>query len=123
MSKENISLQTVSSAQFDEDRRRAKRIELQIPLFVRRRESSDEHSTELAMELAKTLDISALGAFIVCPLSIRLGQAVTLTIPVPSITTSALVPAAMQPIQARVTRRQESGDAQWIGVEFLKPLG
>jgi len=123
MSKEKISLQTVSSAQSDEDRRRAKRIELQIPLFVRRRESRDEHSAELAMELAKTLDISALGAFIVCPLSLRLGQVVTLTIPVPSITTSALVPAAMQPIQARVTRRQESGDAQWIGVEFLRPLG
>ncbi len=118
MPKENISLQDVSNTQFDTDRRRAKRIELQIPLFVRRREPRDDQS----MELAKTLDISAVGAFIVCPLSIHLGHSVTLTIPVPSITTSALVPAAMQPIQARVTRRQESGDAQLIGVEFLTPL-
>lgn len=119
MSEKNISPQTISDAQFAEDRRRAKRMELQIPLFVRRRESRDDYS----MELAKTLDISSVGAFIVCPLSIHLGQAVTLTIPVPSITASALVPAAMQPIQARVTRRQESGDAQWIAVEFLTPLG
>ncbi|HWF39979.1 MAG TPA: PilZ domain-containing protein [Candidatus Acidoferrales bacterium] len=119
MSKENISLQVISNTEFDTDRRRAKRIELQIPLFVRQRESRDDQP----MELAKTIDISSIGAFIVCPLSIRLGHTVTLTIPVPSITTSALVPAAMQPIQAKVTRRQESGDAQWIGVEFLTPLG
>jgi len=119
MSQENFSHQPISNTEIDEDRRRAKRMELQIPLFVRRRESRDDRS----MELAKTIDISPLGAFIVCPLSICLGHAVTLTIPVPSITTSALVPAAMQPIQARVTRRQENGDAQWIAVEFLTPLG
>lgn len=118
MAQENISFQTPSSAQIDQDRRRARRIEIQIPLFIRGRDAHDDR----VMELAKTLDISAVGAFIVCPLSINLGQSVTLTIPAPAITSSALVPAAMQPIPARVTRRQETGDAQLIGVEFLTPL-
>ncbi len=51
------------------DRRRSKRIDLQFPLFVRGRDSRDDQF----MELAKTLDISAMGAFIVCPASIALG--------------------------------------------------
>ena len=118
MAQENISLQNVSTTEIGQDRRRAKRIEIQIPLFIRGRDAHDDR----VMELAKTLDISSVGALIVCPISINLGHSVTLTIPAPAITSSALVPAAMQPIQARVTRRQETGDAQLIGVEFLTPL-
>ena len=120
MSQENISLRTPSITQIDEDRRRSRRMELQIPLFVRARDARDDR----VMELAKTIDISTIGALIVCPrTSITLGQTVTLTIPAPSITSSALVPAGMQPIQARVIRRQEAGDAQLIAVEFVTPLG
>jgi hypothetical protein len=120
MAKENISLRSASLTEIDEDRRRGKRLELQIPLFVRARDARDDR----VMELAKSLDISAIGALIVCPpSSISLGQMVTLTIPAPSITSSALVPSGMQPIQARVVRRQETADAQLIGVEFLTPLG
>src|SRR5581483_7957173 len=118
MTQENISLQTLSTTELGQDRRRAKRLEIQIPLFIRGRDAHDDR----VMELAKTLDISAVGAFIVCPLSIHLGHSVTLTIPAPAITSSALVPAAMQPIQAKIMRRQETGDAQLIGVEFLEPL-
>lgn len=101
-----------------EERRRFQRIHLQIPLFIRGR---DVHGEQF-MELAKTLDISALGAFLTCPRALAVGDFVTLTIPAPSITSSGLVPAGMAPIQARVKRQQEAGDVHLVGVEFLKPI-
>ena len=90
---------------------------LQVPLFIRGR---DAHGEQF-LELAKTLDISGLGAFLTCPRALAINEVVTLTIPAPSITSSALVPAGMPPIQARVKRRQEAGDVHLMGVEFLKP--
>jgi hypothetical protein len=102
-----------------EEQRRAQRIRLQIPLFIR---GKDFHGEQF-LELAKTLDVSAIGAFITCPRALAVGESVTLTIPAPSITSSALVPAGMPPIQARVKRQQEAGDVHLIGVEFLKPIG
>jgi hypothetical protein len=102
-----------------DEQRRAQRIHLQVPLFIRGKDFQGEQF----LELAKTLDISALGAFITCPRSLSVGEVVTLTIPAPSITSSALVPAGMPPIQARVKRQQEAGDVHLIGVEFLEPIG
>ncbi len=102
-----------------EERRRYQRIGLQIPLFVR---GKDAHGEQF-LELAKTLDISALGAFITCPRALVVNDIITLTIPAPSITSSALVPAGMPPIQARVKRQREAGDVHLVGVEFLKPIG
>ena len=102
-----------------DERRRFQRLRLQIPLFVRGR---DAHGEQF-LELAKTLDISALGAFITCPRALVVKEIITLTIPAPSITSSALIPAGMPPIQARVTRQQEAGDVHLVGVEFLKPIG
>ena len=101
------------------EHRRFQRINLQVPLFVR---GKDAHGEQF-LELAKTLDISALGAFITCPRRLVVNEIVTLTIPAPSITSSALVPAGMPPIQARVKRQQEAGDVHLVGVEFLKPIG
>lgn len=102
-----------------EERRRFQRIHLQVPLFIRGR---DAHGEQF-LELAKTLDISGLGAFITCPRALAVNEVITLTIPAPSITSSALVPAGMPPIQGRVKRHQEAGDVHLIGVEFLKPIG
>lgn len=102
-----------------EERRRFPRIRLQVPLFIR---GFDSHGDQF-LELAKTLDISALGAFLTCPRPLALNEVITLTIPAPSITSSALVPAGMPPIQARVKRQQEAGDVHLVGVEFLKPIG
>lgn len=102
-----------------EERRRSPRLRLQIPLFIRGRDENKEQF----MELAKTLDVSAFGAFITCPRALVLNDIVTLTIPAPSITSSALVPAGMPPIQARVKRQHEAGDVYLTGVEFLKPIG
>jgi PilZ domain len=110
----NLGVQTLS-----DERRRFPRIQLQIPLFIRGR---DAHGEQF-VELAKILDVSGLGAFITSPRALRVGGVVTLTIPAPSITSSALVPAGMAPIQARVKRQQEAGDIHLIGVEFLKPIG
>jgi hypothetical protein len=113
-----IQLRAGLSPLYDE-RRRFQRINLQVPLFVR---GKDAHGEQF-LELAKTLDISALGAFITCPRPLVVSEVVTLTIPAPSITSSALVPAGMPPIQARVKRQQEAGDVHLVGVEFLKPIG
>jgi hypothetical protein len=101
-----------------DERRRFQRIHLQVPLFIRGR---DAHGEQF-VELAKTLDVSGLGAFLTSPRPLPMGGVVTLTIPAPSITSSALVPAGMPPIQARVKRQQEAGDIHLVGVEFLKPI-
>jgi hypothetical protein len=102
-----------------EERRRFQRIRLQVPLFVRGKDAQGEQF----LDLAKTLDISGLGAFLTCPRPLRVNDIITLTIPAPSITSSGLVPAGMPPIQARVKRQQETGDVYLVGVEFLKPIG
>jgi hypothetical protein len=117
--KENVSQQRLGMASAYEDRRRFQRIRLQVPLFIRGKDAYGEQF----LELAKSLDISAIGAFVTCPRPLAINEFVTLTIPAPSITSSALVPAGMPPIQARVKRKQEAGDLHLIGVEFLKPIG
>jgi hypothetical protein len=118
MPNENFFPNSDFPTQDPEDRRRASRMELQFPLFVRGRGFQDDK----VMELAKTLNISRLGAYIACPSSMAACRNITLTIPVPSITTSPLIPPEMRPIDARVLRREDAGDVQLIGVEFLAPL-
>lgn len=115
--RENVVQQKV--AQSYDDRRRFHRIHLQVPLFIRGR---DAHGEQF-VELGKTLDISGLGAFLICPRALALNDIITLTIPAPSIISSGLVPAGMPPIQARVKRQQEAGEVHLVGVEFLKPIG
>jgi len=118
-SREEAVMSRVGVPPLVDERRRFQRIHLQVPLFIRGR---DAHGDQF-VELAKTLDISGLGAFITSPRQLAIGAIVTLTIPAPSITSSALVPAGMPPIQARVRRQQEAGDVHLVGVEFLKPIG
>jgi PilZ domain len=117
--REDVVYQRAGLTPLDDERRRFQRIHLQVPLFIR---GKDAHGEQF-VELAKTLDISGLGAFITCPRALPINGIVTLTIPAPSITSSALVPAGMPPIQARVKRQQEAGDVHLVGVEFLKPIG
>jgi PilZ domain len=117
--RESIVHERVGMSPIYEERRRFQRLRLQLPLFIRGRDARGEQF----LELAKTLDISALGAFITCPRALAMNEIITLTIPAPSITSSALVPAGMPPIQARVKRQQEAGDVHLVGVEFLKPVG
>jgi hypothetical protein len=119
MPQENILQDGLVRNALDGDRRRSKRIYLQVPLFVRGREAHGEQF----LELAKTLDISEIGALVACPRAPKIGDILTLTVPAPSIASSALVPTEMPPIQARVRRQQEVGDVHLIGVEFLKPIG
>jgi hypothetical protein len=101
-----------------EERRRFQRIRLQVPLFLRGRDVQGEQF----LELAKSLDISGLGAMIASPRHLSPGELITLTIPAPSITASALVPAGMPPIQARIRRQHGAGDIFLVGVEFVKPI-
>jgi hypothetical protein len=116
--KENLVLQR-PAIPLEGERRRFQRILLQIPLFIRGKDALGDQF----LELAKTLDISAIGALLASPKPLSVSNIVTLTIPAPSITSSALVPAGMPPIQARVKRQQVAGDVHLVGVEFLKPIG
>lgn len=117
--KENAIPSRLTLRRVFEERRRFQRIHLQVPLFIRGR---DTHGEQF-LELAKTLNISALGALLTCQRSLITNEIITLTIPAPSLTSSALVPAGMAPIQARVKRQKEAGDVHLVGVEFLKPIG
>ena len=99
------------------ERRRSPRIHVQIPLFVR---GMDNAGTEF-LDLTKTLDISATGAFLACPKLVSNGQFLNLTIPTPPSASSSL-PSETPPIQARVRRQQVVGGVRLLGVEFIKPL-
>jgi hypothetical protein len=117
--KENAVHSRLPLRRVSEESRRYHRINLQVPLFVRGRDAYGEQF----LELAKTLNISAQGALLTCQRSLVINETITLTIPAPSLTSSALVPAGMAPIQARVKRQKEAGDVHLVGVEFLKPIG
>jgi hypothetical protein len=117
--RETASHQRLAMSPSYDERRRFQRINLQIPLFIRGKDAYGEQF----LELAKTLDISGIGAFVTSPRPLAINEIVTLTIPAPSITSSALVPAGMPPIQARVKRKQDAGDVHLVGLEFLKPIG
>jgi hypothetical protein len=100
------------------DRRHASRLHLQVPMFVR---GTDAYGEDF-IELAKTLDISATGAYLTLPRPLLKQGMVTLTVPTPSVSNSGLVPASMAPISARVIRQKEVGDIHLIGVQFVRPL-
>lgn len=76
------------------------------------------------LDLTKTFDISASGAFLVSTRSLTPDTIVQLTIPAPppTLTTFSHVPPETPPIQARVRRQRIDGDVKFIGVEFLKML-
>ena len=99
------------------ERRRSQRIHVQIPMFVR---GTDAAGLEF-LDLTKTLDISATGAYLASPRAVRTNQVVNLTIPAPPSPTSTM-PAETPPIQARVRRQHSDHGIHLLGVEFLKAL-
>jgi hypothetical protein len=99
-------------------RRRAPRIRLQVPVFLR---GSDVSGVEF-IELTKTLNIGSAGACIASAHLLRPDQTVYLTVPAPSPTSSSLVPNETPPIAARVLRQEVAGDMRLFGLEFLRPL-
>jgi c-di-GMP-binding flagellar brake protein YcgR len=99
------------------ERRRSQRIHVQIPMFVR---GVDSAGSEF-LDLTKTLDISATGAYLASPRAIPINQVIYLTIPAPS-SPSATLPAETPPIQARVRRQHTEHGIHLLGVEFLKAL-
>jgi hypothetical protein len=99
------------------ERRRSPRIHVQIPIFIR---ATDAAGTEF-LDLTKTLDISATGAFLASPRQLNVNQLLNLTIPAPPLPSSTLA-AETPPIQARVRRHFDSGGIHLLGVEFIKVL-
>jgi len=99
------------------ERRRSQRIHVQIPMFVR---GTDAAGLEF-LDLTKTLDISATGAYLASPRAIRTNQLINLTIPAPS-SHSPTLPSETPPIQARVRRSHAAQGIHLLGVEFLKAL-
>ena len=99
------------------ERRRSQRIRLQIPMFIR---GVDAAGADF-LDLTKTLDISATGAYLASARLLRADQLLHLTIPAPPSVTSTL-PAETPPIQARVTRQHDMGGIHLLGVEFVKSL-
>lgn len=100
------------------ERRRSQRIRLQIPLFVR---GVSQRGVEF-LELAKTLDISSLGARLIGPLPLREEDMISLTIPAPIPSSPEFGGVGTPPIQARVLRREFSGELELVAVEFVRPL-
>ena len=99
------------------ERRRSQRIRVQIPMFIR---GTDPAGMEF-LDLTKTLDISATGAYLASPRPIRMNQIVNLTIPAPS-SPAATLPSETPPIQARVRRHRSTEGVHLLGVEFMKAL-
>jgi len=99
------------------ERRRSQRIHLQIPMFIR---GTDASGSDF-LDLTKTLDISATGAYLASPRAIRTNQLLHLTIPAPSPASSTL-PSGTPPIRARVRRHRRTEGFHLLGVEFLKAL-
>jgi hypothetical protein len=100
------------------ERRRAPRIHLQFPLFLR---GTNDAGLEF-VDLTKTLDISSTGAFVASKHRLRANQLLRITIPVSAEPVSSLIPAETPPIEARVRRTSRAGEAHLVGVEFLKAL-
>jgi hypothetical protein len=99
-------------------RRRAPRIRLQVPVFLR---GSDASGVEF-IELTKTLNIGSTGACIASTHILRPEQIVHLTVPAPSPASSSLVPNETPPIAARVLRQEVAGEVRLFGLEFLRLL-
>src|ERR1035437_6263332 len=99
------------------ERRRSQRIHVQIPMFVR---GTDASGVEF-LDLTKTLDISATGAYLASSRMLHSDQLVSLTIPAPP-SPSSTMPAETPPIQARVRRHRAFGGIHLLGVEFIKAL-
>jgi hypothetical protein len=92
-----------------------------VPMFVR----GIDASGSVFLDLTKTYDISATGAFLASTRALAVDTLVQLTIPAPSpaATTYSRVPPETPPIQARIRRQEhDGGDVQFVGVEFLKAL-
>ena len=110
---------TVGLSLSEADRRKSQRLRLQVPMFIRGTDLSGEEF----LDLTKTLDISATGAYLASPRALRKDELISLTIPAPSPSTTGLLPAGNSPIQARVRRLGTAGDVHLVGVEFLRSVG
>lgn len=87
-------------------------------MFIR---GVDSYGEEF-LELTKSLNISAGGAYLASPRPLKLNEVVSLRIPAPSPSATGLVPDDAPSISARILRCRAAGDVHFAAVEFIKPL-
>lgn len=100
------------------ERRRSPRLRLQVPVFLR---GVDARGEEF-LDLTKTLNISAVGAFLATTRLFHIDELLLLTVPAPATPAGRIMPPPAAPIPARVRRLQIAEEVRLLGVEFLKPL-
>ncbi len=100
------------------ERRRSPRLRLQVPVFLRGVDAKGEEF----LDLTKTLNISAVGAFLATTRLFHIDELLLLTVPAPATPASRILPPPAAPIPARVRRLQMAEEVRLLGVEFLKPL-
>lgn len=100
----------------DENRRRAERLPLPIPAYVKGRDTSGEDF----LELGQIRDISALGAGVLCSRVVKVGDSILLSIPTPTI--EPVGPSASSKMQAFVRRINKMDRLYFLGVELANPL-
>ena len=99
------------------ERRRAPRLTVAIPMFVR---GTDQHGKPF-VDFATALNISAGGALLVLKRRLQTESQVSLEIPV-GLLPQSLVTKLVQQIQARTLRVEPAETSFVVGVQFVNPL-
>jgi c-di-GMP-binding flagellar brake protein YcgR len=99
------------------ERRRATRLTVAIPMFVR---GTDQHGKSF-VDFATALNISAGGALLVLKRRLKPEAQVSLEIPV-GLLPQTLMTKVVQQIQARTLRVEPAETSFVVGVQFVNPL-
>jgi hypothetical protein len=100
------------------DRRTWTRLPLQVPLFVRSRNSEGKNF----LEFATALNISAGGALVALHGSLRPSAQVSVEIPVSPLLQSVRSPKKPRPMRARIARIIHADGYNLVALRFLRPL-
>ena len=99
------------------ERRQWKRLTVAIPMFVR---GMDHHGKPF-IDFATVVNISAGGALLIWKRGLRVGEEVSLEIPIASLP-QELLPRVVRQFQAQLQRVDRSEACFLVGVRFVNPL-
>ena len=101
-----------------DERRKAQRLPLAIPVFVR---SRDKNGKEL-LEFATALNVSATGALVAVRRSLPLSSLVLLEIPSVPMASAADLPKSCRNLRAKTMWVTHAETYQLVGFRFSQPL-